>query len=241
LAQAAKILPPDRRSELVSEIREHITASLSGGTGTDESSVRTMLDRIGEPEDIVAAAMEIDPPERPTCPPPPQRRQQGVGLEVGAVIMLTAGSLILVFGWLVGVILVWSSGLWTRSEKILATLIFPGGPGLALFGGAAVMGLAASHCVTSIGTTTAVQVFPTAVASAGQILPTAVASSGQIIPSAEVCTSSALAPVLWIGLLLFVLIAPVVVAIVLLGRARSRAAMDSHEAIAEERLARHDR
>ena len=102
--------------------------------------------------------------------------------------------------------------------------------------------MAAAPCVTSQGAATAaVQVFPTAVASAGQILPTSVAGSVQMSPAVEACTSSALAPVLWIGLLLFLLIAPVVVAIVLLGRARSRAALDGHEPLAEEHLARHDR
>jgi hypothetical protein len=55
-----------------------------------------------------------------------------------------------------------------------------------------------------------------------------VAGGGQLIPAAEACTSSALAPVLGIALLLFVLIAPVVVAIVLLNRARSRAALENH-------------
>jgi len=242
LADAAHVLPPDRRSELVSEIREHIASAMTGGSGADESAIMTTLDRLGEPADIVAAAMEIEPPEHPTSPQTPQRRQQGIGLEVGAVIMLTAGSLIPIFGWLIGVMLLWSSGLWRRSEKILATLVFPGGPGLALIGGAAVTGMAATPCVTSQGAATAaVQVFPTAVASAGQILPTAVAGSGQLSPAVEACTSSALAPVLWIGLLLVLLIAPVVVAIVLLGRARSRAALDWHEAVAGEHLARQDR
>lgn len=226
LADAAQTLPPARRTELLSEIREHIDASMSGGAGTDETSVRTMLDRLGEPDDIVAAAMEIDPPERPAYPPTPQRRQQGIGLEVCAVLMLTAGSLIPIFGWLIGVILLWSSGLWRRSEKILATLVFPGGPGLALIGGAAAWGLAPgpSPCITSNAVATAVEVLPPAVAGGGQVMPSAVAGGAQVIPAADACTGSALAPVLGIALLLFVLVAPVVVAIVLLSRARRRVA-----------------
>jgi len=239
LADAAQALPPARRTELLSEIREHIDASMTEGAGTDETSVRTMLDRLGEPDDIVAAAMEIDPPEHPASSSTPQRRQQGIGLEIGAAIMLTAGSLIPILGWLIGVILLWSSGLWRRSEKILATLVVPGGPGLALVGGGLVWGLAAgpAPCTTqAVGT--AVQVFPTAVASGGEALPSAVASGAQVMPSAvasgaqmfpaaDACTSSALVPVLWIALLLFVLVAPVVVAIVLLNRARRRAAPEA--------------
>jgi len=242
LAAAAQALPPARRTELLSEIREHIDASMNEGAGTDETSVRTMLDRLGEPDDIIAAAMEIDPPEHPACPPNPQKRQQGIGLEVGAVIMLTAGSLIPVFGWLIGVILLWSSGLWRRSEKILATLVVPGGPGLALIGGGMVYGLAAGPApcitITSNGLPAAVQVLPPAVASGGQVLPSAVAGGAQVMPSAvaggaqlfpaaDACTSSVLEPVLWSALLLFALVAPVVVAIVLINRARRRAAPEA--------------
>jgi hypothetical protein len=184
LADAARALPPDRRSELVSEIREHIDAWRSGNTGADEPAIRTMLDRLGEPADIVAAAMEIDPPER------------SIVLEWAAVICLTAGSLIPFFGWLIGVVLLWYSGLWTRSEKILATLVFPGGPALALVGASALMGLAtSSQCLTPDGS--------------------------------PPCAGFTQAPVLSVALLLIALTAPVVVAIVLLNRARRRAAFEA--------------
>ena len=46
--------------------------------------------------------------------------------------MLTLGSLIPLVGWAVGVILLWSSGWWRRSEKLLGTFVVPGGAGLAL-------------------------------------------------------------------------------------------------------------
>jgi hypothetical protein len=87
--------------------------------------------------------------DRPEDPAQPERSQQqgsetpkrGLGLEIGAVVMLTLGSLIPVFGWAVGVVLLWSSRLWRTSEKVLGTLVFPGGPGLALFLGAAAVAL----------------------------------------------------------------------------------------------------
>ena len=177
LADAAQALPPDRRAELLSEIREHIAAAMAEADGADEPAVRTMLDRLGQPEDIVAAAVEDDPPKDPANAGRSQTHQRGLGLEIGAVVMLTLGSLIPVFGWAVGVVLLWSSGLWRRSEKVLGTLIFPGGPGLALFLGAAAVAL----------------------------------------PQA-----------LGIAVLLFVLIGPMVVAIVLLSRARGRVAHNDH-------------
>ena len=49
LAGASQALPPDRRTELLAEIRGHIAASLSGATDADEAAVRTMLDRLGDP------------------------------------------------------------------------------------------------------------------------------------------------------------------------------------------------
>jgi hypothetical protein len=187
LAGAAGVLPPDRKAELVSEIREHIDVWMSGNAGAEEPAIRTMLDRLGEPADIVAAAMETDPPQR------------DVTFEWAAVICLTAGSLIPVFGWLTGVVLLWYSGLWTRSEKILATLVFPGGPALALVGASALMGLAtSSQCLTPDGS--------------------------------PPCAGFTQAPVLSVALLLVALTAPVVVAIVLINRARRRAALESQQA-----------
>jgi hypothetical protein len=206
LADAAQALPPGRSAELVSEIREHIAASMSGGTGADEAAVRTMLDRLGDPADIVAAAVEDDPPEHPSNPGPHPGRRPSIGLEVGAVVMLTVGSFIPIIGWLVGVILLWSSGLWRRSEKLMGTLIFPGGPGLVLTLGSAVafMAIPAGSCVT----------------------PASTDPSGPQGTAVEVCTGSVLPQILGIAILIFVVIAPIVVAIVLLKRARARAALE---------------
>ncbi len=198
LAGASQALSPDRRTELLAEIRGHIAASLSGAADADEAAVRTMLDRIGDPADIVAAAVENDPPEPPSVPGT-QGRRPGISLEVGAVVMLTAGSLVPVIGWLVGVILLWSSGVWRRSEKLLGTLIVPGGPGLALLIATLPGGQSCSS--TSISTI-----------------------SGQVGTTREACTGFVLPPALGIALMLFVLIAPIVVAIVLISRARARTA-----------------
>lgn len=201
LDDAAHALPPDRRIELLAEIREHIAASMSGATGAEELAVRTMLDRLGDPADIVAAAVEDNSLAPPPNPGTSLGRRPGIGLEVGAVVMLTVGSLI-PLGWFVGVILLWSSGLWRRSEKLLGTLIIPGGPGLALFGGAAATSWlgAAQPCVGPVTSTISVQ----------------------IVTPAQACTGSGLAPALGVALLLFILIAPIVMAIVLLNRARGR-------------------
>lgn len=81
------------------------------------------------------------PSEDPAHATLPKARHRGLGLEILAVLMLTVGSLIPVLGWAVGVILLWSSGRWRPSEKLLGTMIIPGGPGMALLLGAAAMAL----------------------------------------------------------------------------------------------------
>ena len=200
LADAARRLAPDRRSELIAEIREHIAASRAGATGKDEADVRTMLDRLGEPVDIVAAALDDGQPE-----PPPQAAQgrPRLGLEVAAVVMLTLGSLIPLVGWAVGVILLWSSGWWRRSEKLLGTFIVPGGPGLALL----------------------LLIFPTQTCEGG---PTPVGDGGQVADDEAVCSGFALPQWLGIPVVVFVLVAPIVVGAVLLSRARARAGLQDH-------------
>ncbi|HEU4677084.1 MAG TPA: hypothetical protein VFS29_13905 [Motilibacteraceae bacterium] len=61
---------------------------------------------------------------------------RGHGLELAAVLMLTAGSAVVVVGWLVGVVLLWSSPRWSRAEKWLGTLVVPlGAGGIVTFGG----------------------------------------------------------------------------------------------------------
>lgn len=56
--RAGADLPPDRLGELLADLREHITvtrAELSSETET-EADVRTLLERLGDPESIVAEA-----------------------------------------------------------------------------------------------------------------------------------------------------------------------------------------
>lgn len=135
LERAAAGLPPDRRSELLEGIAEHI----SSADAVDEAGVRTLLDRLGEPEEIVAAAREdLTGPawQSGWGPPPTVSVPRGTGHELAAVLMLTLGSFLPVLGWLVGVVLLWTSSLWRVREKVLGTLVVPLGPGVVLVGGA---------------------------------------------------------------------------------------------------------
>jgi uncharacterized membrane protein len=118
LNAALKDLPRDRRQELVDEIREHIDVGRSELGSETEAEIRSLLDRIGDPADIAA-----DSTERLGIQP------VRVGLmEVAAVVLLPIGGIVVPFiGWVVGVILLWASKAWTLRDKLIGTLLVPGG------------------------------------------------------------------------------------------------------------------
>ena len=193
LERAAADLPRDRRQDLLLGIREHIAAAQAAGVASDEAEVRTLLDRLGEPHDIVAAACEDG---RATGGGGPRR--SGTTLELAAVLMLTAGSFVPVVGWLVGVVLLWTSRLWRLREKVLGTLVFPLGPGgVLLLGGLPLW--SAEECLSA---------------------PVPVGSS---LEPTTVCTSSG--PPEWLAAVVVavLLVASVVVPVILLRIARRRA------------------
>lgn len=61
LEAVAVVLPEYRRAELLAEIRAHLDEALRQVPAGDEAAVRSMLDRLGSPEEIVAAAADPMP------------------------------------------------------------------------------------------------------------------------------------------------------------------------------------
>lgn len=210
LQAAASGLPADRRAELLEEISDHIDEARAGGQVTDEASLRTLLDRLGEPDEIVAEARDGEPEWRigtsgpattGQSPQQPAYRKPGTALEVAALVLMTFGSLLVVVGWLAGLAMLWSSRRWRVGEKLLATLVFPGGPFLATFLLTRVTTQVCTSSSVSDSTTVAVQAPP-------------------------VCTGFAFPPAVGIPLLLAWLVLPFVVAGVLLKRAVDRASAE---------------
>lgn len=199
LAHSAAGLAPDRREELVAEIREHIEAALTvEDAPVTEARVRTVLDRLGSPEEIVAAAgggeaVATAPLYAPLGPP----RRPGIGLEILAVLLLVTG-FPPILGWLVGAVLLWSSRRWTLSDKLLGTLVVPGG--LMTLGAFGVLG--ASQTCTG-----------------GSV--TGPDGTTQQLP--EQCTGTAAPAWLGVPLLVLLVVAPLVVGAYLLSRARRAA------------------
>jgi uncharacterized membrane protein len=128
LDAAAARLPVDRRAELVAEVREHIATALAEADRRDETTVRNVLERLGSPEDIVAAEAAPDAFAAGSSSAQPQgpidgRPPWGAN-ETAAVLLLTVGAVFLPFvGPLLGLVLVWLSARWTRPLKSLVTLV----------------------------------------------------------------------------------------------------------------------
>jgi uncharacterized membrane protein len=121
-------LPAERRQEILAEIEEHIAEDLAERPAATDADVRNALERVGDPADIAAEARErfgIKPARRSWTDP-------------AAIILLLVGGFTIV-GWFVGVVLLWISDAWNTRDKIIGTLIVPGG-----LAGALGVGLASS-------------------------------------------------------------------------------------------------
>ncbi|MEU2616419.1 hypothetical protein ABZ570_33395 [Micromonospora sp. NPDC007271] len=91
VAQAGADLSPQRREDLLADLREHITTARAELDPETEADVRTILDRLGDPASIVAEARQDEPPQPASTPAAnsqvPQRRSSArVWIAVVAVL-----------------------------------------------------------------------------------------------------------------------------------------------------------
>ena len=130
LETAAEPLPAARRGELIAEVQDHIETALNEAGTRDEVTARNVLERLGPPEEIVAAETGEGGPAPAHTPPTPAPQvivveRTGLGaLEIAAILLLTLGAVFLpVLGPIIGIVLVWASSQWTTRQKWIATLI----------------------------------------------------------------------------------------------------------------------
>lgn len=122
LDKALRDLPKDRRSEIVRDIEEHIAAATAGSS--NEADIRNALDQVGDPETIATDARERFG----------ITKVRGGALEGIAIALLLIGGVVIPFiGWFVGAALLWVSKVWTLKEKVIGTLVVPGGLALAAY------------------------------------------------------------------------------------------------------------
>jgi hypothetical protein len=110
LEVAASGLPPSQRADLVAEIREHIDAALLDAEHADEVTIRNVLERLGPPEEIAAAAGPVSRPRGTN------------GHAIAALIVLGLGFIVPVIGWLAGAGLVVTSDAWSSRDKLVGLL-----------------------------------------------------------------------------------------------------------------------
>jgi hypothetical protein len=111
-------VPRAGRREVLDEIEAHIAEARAELPADDEVDVRNLLERLGDPSEIAAEVRERFG----------VRRTRTTWREVGALILLPFGGLAVpLVGWLVGVALLWLSDAWTSRDKLIGTLLLPGG------------------------------------------------------------------------------------------------------------------
>lgn len=123
-------LPRDRRREIVDEIAGHIAVARAGLEHESEADLRNILEGLGDPADIAEDARERFEVQQPA----PAAPFKPGWMEVAALIMLLIGGIVIpLFGWVIGVVLLWVSNAWNVRDKIIGTVFVPGGLGLSLF------------------------------------------------------------------------------------------------------------
>ena len=130
LATEAEGLPAGRREELLADMKAHIAEARAGGA-TSEDEIRDVLQRLGRPSEIVAAAtdglvqVEIGPRLRP-------QDFVAVGLLLFGPYLLSFSVILAVVGWGVGLGLLWTSNRWTVTWKLIGTFTWPIGYAVAM-------------------------------------------------------------------------------------------------------------
>ena len=120
LGVAARGLPRAERRELRAQIDEDLRLAIGDESG--EAEVRAALERLGDPDEIVAEQYGR------------REARRGIGAQaIGAIVLLLVGGFLAGIGWVVGVVMLWTSLAWTTREKLIGTLLVPGGLATALY------------------------------------------------------------------------------------------------------------
>jgi hypothetical protein len=186
LRRAGRELPAGRLDDLCAEIESHLAEAIP--PGASDAEALSVIERLGPPEEIVEA--EQPAPADTLAPGADMRTWR----EWAAIVLLPLGGFAFGIGWIAGVILLWSSRAWSTRQKVIGTLIVPGG--IAAFFPVLLLTATATktRCVTAVRS-----------------------SSGVLPPGTHHCFNvggpSSLHVVIVIVLVAFVVVGPIAVAI----------------------------
>jgi hypothetical protein len=120
LRAAAADLPSSARDELIEDMRAHIAEARSREPQETDATILNILDRLGEPDTVVAEARRRPDAVEPNSPGARRGPYVPGLLEIAALVLLLVV-------WPVGVILLWISPAWKIRDKLIGTLVPPGG------------------------------------------------------------------------------------------------------------------
>ena len=113
LEAAAGKLPRGERKDLLADTEAYLDQAIKPDATAIE--VRGMLGALGTPEALVAQ----DRPKQHKPDPEPT--------EGSAIILVAVGGLFIGIGWFFGVYLLWRSRVFTLTDKLIGTFLWPGG------------------------------------------------------------------------------------------------------------------
>jgi hypothetical protein len=117
LRSALAPAPADLRDEIVAGVREELT-------GLDDAAASARIAQLGDPALIAAEALE--------GLPAPKGKRPLTYLLFTVGLLVIGGYVIPVIGWLIGLVLVIGSNVWTKHEKTVAVAVSAGASALAL-------------------------------------------------------------------------------------------------------------
>ncbi len=123
---------PSQRDEIMDGLAQHIAEARLHLTSDNEAELETLLDHLGSPQEI-AESLGVRP------------RYSKLDPWVPWILLL--GGFVFWAGWIVGVVLLWSSGTWRLKDKLLGTFIWPGGLVLPVIS----LGMVGTSSVSSSG------------------------------------------------------------------------------------------